>query len=137
MNQVLEEMFTYDPIKEPEFLFHEIWNEEAKQSQIIGNHYTRMALNSERNRMTVHEFIELVDPVSAMVNTCGTGKLSQDALSALLREVFPLSPKGIIDHLKLLQPVYLKTAAYGHFGRSDVEFTCERVDATNELLAKV
>ena len=80
--------------------------------------------------------IGLVDPVSVMVNTYGTGKLSDDALSALVRQVFPLSPKGMIDHLKLTEPVYQKTAAYGHFGRSDQEFTWERVDATDELLAK-
>jgi S-adenosylmethionine synthetase len=80
--------------------------------------------------------IGLVDPVSVMVNTCGTGKFSDDTFSGLVREVFPLSPIGIIDHLKLREPVYLKTAAYGHFGRSDVEFTWERLDATDELLAK-
>lgn len=78
--------------------------------------------------------IGLVDPVSVMVNTYGTGKLSEDALSALVRKVFPLSPRGIIDHLKLREPVYRKTAAYGHFGRPD--FTWERVDATDELLTK-
>ncbi len=78
--------------------------------------------------------IGLVDPVSVMVNTYETGKLSDEALSKLVRQVFPLSPHGIIDHLKLRQPVYLKTAAYGHFGRP--EFTWERVDATEELLAK-
>ena len=78
--------------------------------------------------------IGLVDPVSVMVNSYETGKLSDEALSKLVRQVFPLSPHGIIDHLKLRQPVYLKTAAYGHFGRP--EFTWERVDATDELLAK-
>ena len=78
--------------------------------------------------------IGLVDPVSVMVNTYGTGKLSEDALSALVRKVFPLSPKGIIDHLKLRTPVYLKTAAYGHFGRPD--FAWEHPDAVDELLAK-
>ena len=78
--------------------------------------------------------IGVVDPVSVMVNTYGTGKLPEKALSALVREVFPLSPKGMIDHLKLRQPVYLKTAAYGHFGRP--EFTWERTDATDELLVK-
>ncbi len=80
--------------------------------------------------------IGLVDPVSVMVNTYGTGKLSDDALSTLVRQVFPLSPKGMIDHLKLTEPVYRQTAAYGHFGRSDQEFTWERVDATDELLAR-
>lgn len=78
--------------------------------------------------------IGLVDPVSVMVNTYGTGTLSDSALSALVRRVFPLSPRGIIDHLKLRQPIYLKTAAYGHFGRP--EFTWERLDATDELLAQ-
>jgi S-adenosylmethionine synthetase len=79
--------------------------------------------------------IGLVDPVSVMVNSYGTGKLSDEALSKLVQQVFPLSPKGIIDHLKLRRPVYRDTAAYGHFGRK--EFTWEHVDATEELLAKV
>jgi S-adenosylmethionine synthetase len=78
--------------------------------------------------------IGLVDPVSVMLNTYGTGKLSDEALSKIVRKVFPLSPHGIIDHLKLRQPVYRKTAAYGHFGRK--EFTWEQVDATEELQSK-
>ena len=78
--------------------------------------------------------IGLVDPVSVMLNTYGTGKLPDEALSKIVRKVFPLSPHGIIDHLKLRQPVYLKTAAYGHFGRK--EFTWEQVDATEELQSK-
>jgi S-adenosylmethionine synthetase len=78
--------------------------------------------------------IGLVDPVSVMVNSYGTGTLPDEVLSKLVRKVFPLSPRGIIDHLKLRQPVYRQTAAYGHFGRK--EFAWERVDATEELLAK-
>ena len=78
--------------------------------------------------------IGLVDPVSVMVNTYGTGQLSDEALSKVVRQVFPLSPHGIIDHLKLREPVYCKTAAYGHFGRK--EFAWEQVDATEELQAK-
>jgi S-adenosylmethionine synthetase len=78
--------------------------------------------------------IGIVDPVSVMINTYGTGKLSDEVLSKIVRKVFPLSPHGIIDHLKLREPVYGKTAAYGHFGRK--EFAWERVDATDELLAK-
>ncbi len=77
--------------------------------------------------------IGLVDPVSVMVNTYGTGRLADDVLAKLVRKVFPLSPHGIIDHLKLREPVYRNTAAYGHFGRS--EFAWEKVDATEELLA--
>jgi len=61
-------------------------------------------------------------------------QISDEALSEIVRKVFPLSPHGIIDHLKLRQPVYGKTAAYGHFGRK--EFAWEHVDATDELLVK-
>jgi len=78
--------------------------------------------------------IGLVDPVSVMVNSYGTGTLPDETLSKLVRRVFPLSPHGIIDHLKLRRPVYCPTAAYGHFGRE--EFEWERVNATEELLAK-
>ena len=69
-----------------------------------------------------------------MVNTYETGKLSDEALAKLVRQVFPLSPHGIIDHLKLRRPVYCPTAAYGHFGRK--EFAWEQVDAVEELLAR-
>jgi len=78
--------------------------------------------------------IGLVDPVSVMVNTYETGKLSDEALAKIVRQVFPLSPGGIIDHLKLRRPVYCPTAAYGHFGRK--EFAWEHVDAVAELRAK-
>ncbi len=78
-----------------------------------------------------------VDPVSVMVTTCGTGTVSDDALSKMVQELFPLSPKGMIEHLRLLEPIYLKTAAYGHFGRTDVDFAWERTDMADELLAKL
>ena len=78
--------------------------------------------------------IGLVDPVSVMTNTYGTGKLPDETLAKLVRRVFPLSPYGIIEHLKLRRPVYCPTAAYGHFGRK--EFAWERVDAAAELLSK-
>lgn len=78
--------------------------------------------------------IGLVDPVSVMVSTYGTGRLAEESLAKLVRQVFPLSPKGMIDHLQLREPIYLKTAAYGHFGRP--EFPWERLDMIEELLAK-
>jgi S-adenosylmethionine synthetase len=80
--------------------------------------------------------IGLVDPVSVMVNTYGTGAFADGALSTLVRKVFPLSPKGMIDHLDLRRPIYRKTAVYGHFGREDAQFSWERVDAIDELQAK-
>lgn len=74
-----------------------------------------------------------VDPVSVMVNTFGTGKFPDDKLAALVRKVFPLSPKGMIDHLELRKPIFRKTACYGHFGRPG--FAWERLDAAEELQA--
>jgi len=78
--------------------------------------------------------IGLTEPVSVMVHTYGTGKISDEKLGKLVKKVFPLSPKGIIDHLKLLRPIYKKTAVYGHFGREDADFTWEKLDAVDELL---
>jgi S-adenosylmethionine synthetase len=80
--------------------------------------------------------IGLTDPISVMVNTEGTGRLSDSALAELVRKVFPLSPRGMIDLLDLRRPIYGKTAVYGHFGRENVEFPWERVDAIDELRAK-
>jgi S-adenosylmethionine synthetase len=80
--------------------------------------------------------IGLVDPISVMVNTFGSGGISDAALAKLVRKAFPLSPKGMIDHLNLLRPIYRKLAAYGHFGRTDVDLTWEQTDATEELLAR-
>jgi S-adenosylmethionine synthetase len=71
-----------------------------------------------------------------MVDTGGTSAISEDKLSALIREVFPLKPKAIIEYLDLLRPIYKKTAAYGHFGRTEPEFTWERTDKVNILKQK-
>ncbi len=72
--------------------------------------------------------IGVEDPVSIMVDTFGTGKIDDSALEVLVRKHFMLTPKGIIESLDLRRPVYKKTAAYGHFGRSEPEFTWERTD---------
>jgi S-adenosylmethionine synthetase len=80
--------------------------------------------------------IGVADPISVMVDTQGTGKISDDKLGKLVREIFPLKPKGIIDHLDLLRPIYKKTAAYGHFGRPEPEFTWEKTDMIDKLKAK-
>ena len=57
-------------------------------------------------------------------------------LASLVKKVFPLSPKGMIDHLQLRRPIFRKSSTYGHFGREDVDFTWERVNAIDELRAK-
>lgn len=77
--------------------------------------------------------IGVADPVSILVDTKGTEKVSTDNLDKLVRKHFPMTPRGIIDHLKLRRPIYKKTAAYGHFGRSEPEFTWERTDKAKAL----
>ncbi len=81
--------------------------------------------------------IGVADPVSVMVDTQGTGRIPDERLAEIIREVFPLKPKGIIEHLDLLRPIYRKTAAYGHFGRPEPEFTWERTDMVDKLKEKV
>ncbi len=80
--------------------------------------------------------IGAVDPVSVMVTTSGTGTMPDSTLAKLVRQLFPLSPNGMIEHLRLHEPIYRKTAAYGHFGRTDVDFAWERTEMADELLAK-
>lgn len=77
--------------------------------------------------------IGVAEPVSILVDTFRTGKIPQDKIIKLVREYFPMTPKGIIDHLKLRRPIYKKTAAYGHFGRQEPEFTWERTDLAEKL----
>jgi len=77
--------------------------------------------------------IGVVDPVSVMVDSFSTGEVPDDRITAAVREVFPLSPLGIIEYLDLLRPIYKKTAAFGHFGRDEPEFTWERTDRTGDL----
>ena len=72
-------------------------------------------------------------PTSVMVETYGTGKVSDETLKALILKHFDLRPKGIVNMLDLLRPIYQKTAAYGHFGRDEPEFTWEAVDRANLL----
>jgi S-adenosylmethionine synthetase len=77
--------------------------------------------------------IGVAEPVSVMVDSFGTGKLRDSELMALVKEVFPLKPAGMIQHLDLLRPIFKKTAAYGHFGREEPEFTWERTDMVDKL----
>jgi S-adenosylmethionine synthetase len=77
--------------------------------------------------------IGVAEPVSVMVNSFGTGTIPEDAMEDLIRANFPLTPKGIIDHLKLRRPIYQKTAAFGHFGRSEDSFSWEKTDKAEAL----
>jgi len=72
--------------------------------------------------------IGVAEPVSVLIDTFGTGKIDSEKISDLVRKHFKLTPKGIIESLKLRRPIYCKTAAYGHFGRTDPDFTWEATD---------
>jgi S-adenosylmethionine synthetase len=77
--------------------------------------------------------IGVAEPVSVLVDTFGTGKVDNKTIQELVRAHFKLTPKGIIDSLNLRRPIYCKTAAYGHFGRTDPDFTWESVDKASKL----
>jgi S-adenosylmethionine synthetase len=88
---------------------------------------------ADRVQVQIAYAIGVADPVSVMVDTFGTGKVADDRLVALIRDQFGLKPREIIESLDLLRPVYLKTAAYGHFGRSGPGFTWEKTDRADSL----
>ena len=78
--------------------------------------------------MQVSYAIGVAKPTSIMVDSFGTAKLSDEELSKIVMENFDLRPKGIVNMLDLLRPIYRKTAAYGHFGRTEPEFSWEKID---------
>jgi S-adenosylmethionine synthetase len=81
--------------------------------------------------------IGVAEPVSVMANTFGTGIIPEDKITALIRAHFPLTPRGIIDHLQLRRPIYRTTAAFGHFGRTEDTFTWEAADKMEALRDEV
>ncbi len=81
--------------------------------------------------------IGVVEPISVMVDTNRTGTISDEKLTSIVRDTFDLTPRGIIDRLKLKRGIYRKTAAYGHFGREEPEFTWEKLDYVDILKSKV
>ena len=80
---------------------------------------------AEKAEVQLAYAIGVAEPVSVLVETFGTGKLSESKITALVRKNFSLTPKGIIESLNLRRPIFQKTAAYGHFGRTEPEFTWE------------
>ncbi len=77
--------------------------------------------------------IGVAEPTSILINTYGTNKIPEKEIESIVRERFPLKPRAIIEHLNLLRPIFEKTAAYGHFGRKEEDFTWERTDMAKEL----
>ena len=88
---------------------------------------------AKRCEVQVAYAIGVAEPVSVMVDSFGTGAVAEEKIAAAIREVFGLTPHAIIEGLDLLRPIYERTAAYGHFGRSEKEFTWERVDKKDAL----
>ncbi len=80
--------------------------------------------------------IGVAEPVSLMVDTMGTSKIPPDEIARIIREVFSFKPADMINHLRLLRPIYKKTSCYGHFGRNDPDFTWEKLDMVDVLKDK-
>ena len=87
----------------------------------------------EKATIQIAYAIGVTKPVSIMVNTHGTGKVDESKIEECVRDIFDLTPKGIIDSLDLLRPIYRKTSVYGHFGRELPEFSWEKTDKTEEV----
>ena len=90
---------------------------------------------ADRVQVQLAYAIGVADPVSVLIETFGTGRIAEDRMAGLVREHFALTPRGIIDALDLRRPIYRATAAFGHFGRTEPEFTWERTDKAAALRA--
>lgn len=90
---------------------------------------------ADRVQVQLAYAIGVADPVSVLIETFGTGRVAEDRMAGLVREHFALTPRGIIDALDLRRPIYRATAAFGHFGRTEPEFTWERTDKAAALRA--
>jgi S-adenosylmethionine synthetase len=88
---------------------------------------------ADRCEIQIAYAIGIAKPVSILIRTFGTGKIPEEKIEELVQKHFDLRPRAIIDHLKLRRPIYEKTAAYGHFGRNDPDFTWEKTDKAKEL----
>jgi len=91
---------------------------------------------AERCELQLAYAIGVAEPVSVLVDTFGTGKVDNATIQELVRAHFKLTPKGIIESLKLRRPIYCKTAAYGHFGRNDPDFTWEATHHASKLASE-
>lgn len=104
----------------------------AYMSRYVAKNVVASGLASECEVQLAYA-IGVADPVSVMVDTFGTGKVPEEQISRAIRDVFDLRPRGIVESLNLLRPIYKGTAAYGHFGKKGDEYTWEKTDKTEEL----
>ena len=106
----------------------------AYMARFIAKNFVAAGL-AQKCQIELAYAIGMAQPVSVLVDSFGTGKLSDVELSALVRHCFDLRPAAIIERLNLRRPIYRQTAAYGHFGRTDVDLPWERTDRVEELKA--
>ncbi|MDD5544428.1 MAG: methionine adenosyltransferase [Acidobacteriia bacterium] len=107
-----------------------------RSASYMGRHIAKNIVAAglaSRVEIEVAYAIGVADPISVMVDTFGTGKVAEETICELVRANFPLRPKGIIEYLNLRRPIYLKTAAYGHFGRDEEGFTWENINKAEAL----
>ena len=90
---------------------------------------------ARRCEIQISYAIGVAEPTSISINTFGTGKIDESAIEQLVTDHFDLRPRGLIEMLDLKRPIYRKTAAYGHFGREDPDFTWEAIDKKDVLAA--
>jgi S-adenosylmethionine synthetase len=88
---------------------------------------------AERCEIQLAYAIGVADPVSVMANTFNTGVVAEQKITEMIRDTFPLTPKGIIDYLNLRRPIYRQTAAFGHFGRGEASFSWEATNKADVL----
>ena len=110
-----------------------------RSASYAARHVAKNIVGAELARMCEVQLayaIGVAEPVSVMVDTFGTGRISDGKLTAIVREIFDLTPKGIIERLDLRRPIYRRTAAFGHFGREEDGFTWEILDYVDQLRSK-
>jgi S-adenosylmethionine synthetase len=88
---------------------------------------------ADKVELQVAYAIGMARPLSLLIDTFGTERIARSRITELVRENFDLRPAALCDHLRLLRPIYLATAAYGHFGRNEEDFTWERMDMAGQL----
>jgi S-adenosylmethionine synthetase len=91
---------------------------------------------ADRVEVQIGYAIGVARPVSVLVDSFGTATIDEERLEAIVKSTFDMRPRAIIEHLNLLRPIFRKTAAYGHFGREDPDFTWELTDMVDELKDK-
>jgi S-adenosylmethionine synthetase len=111
-----------------------------RSASYMGRHIAKTIVAAglaERVEVQIAYAIGVAEPVSVRVDTMGTGKVEEAKLVEAIRQIFPLTPKGIIEYLDLRRPIYKQTAAYGHYGRTEPDFTWERTTKAETLKKQV